>query len=108
MFVLGMMIQLRDTHEVISNRESGNDRYDMAIIPRNVQTHPRGFVFAFKQVEEEGQLAKGVEQALRQITNKAYDTELTRRNVPHIVHVGIAFAGKQTAVGIENRKKDDE
>jgi hypothetical protein len=71
-----------------------------------VQTHPRGFVFEFKEVEEEAQLARGVAYALKQITNKAYDTELTRRNVPHIVHVGIAFAGKQTSVGIEHRKKD--
>ncbi len=103
MFVLGMMIQLRDTHEVISNRESGKGRYDMALIPRNVHTHPRGFVFEFKEVEKETQLEKGVAQALRQMSNKTYDRELTRRKVPHIVHVGIAFFGKQTAVGIENR-----
>ncbi len=108
MFVLGMMIQLRETHEVISNRESGKGRYDMALIPRNVQTHPRGFVFEFKEVAKEAQLEKGVAQALRQISNKAYDRELTRRKVPHIVHVGIAFVGKQTAVGIENRTKDGE
>jgi hypothetical protein len=106
MFVLGVMIQLRETHEVISNRESGKGRYDMALIPRNVHTHPRGFVFEFKEVAKEEQLTKGVAQALRQITNKTYDTELTRRKVPHIVHVGIAFVGKQTAVGIENRIKD--
>jgi hypothetical protein len=108
MFVLGMMIQLRETHEVISNRESGKGRYDMALIPRNVHTHPRGFVFEFKEVAKEEQLQKGVAQALRQITNKTYDRELTRRKVPHIVHVGIAFVGKQTAVGIENRIKDGE
>jgi hypothetical protein len=98
-----MMIQLRETHEVISNRESGKGRYDMALIPRNVQTHPRGFVFEFKEVAKETQLEKGVAQALGQIMNKTYDRELTRRKVPHIVHVGIAFVGKQTAVGIENR-----
>ena len=80
----------------------------MALIPRNVHTHPRGFVFEFKQVAKEAQLEKGVAQALRQISNKAYDTELTRRRVPHIVHVGIAFVGKQTAVGMETRIKDGE
>jgi hypothetical protein len=104
MFVLGMMIQLRDTYEVFSNRESGKGRYDMALIPRNVQTHPRGFVLAFKEVEKEAQLAQSVAFALQQITNKAYDTELTKRNVPHIVHIGIAFAEKQTSVGMEHRK----
>ena len=76
----------------------------MALIPRNVQTHPRGFVFEFKEVEKEAQLAQGVAFALQQITNKAYDTELTKRNVPQIVHIGIAFAGKQTSVGMEHRK----
>ena len=102
------MFSICDSYEVISNRESGKGRYDMALIPRNVHTHPRGFVFEFKEVAKEAQLEKGVAQALRQMSNKAYDKELTRRKVPHIVHVGIAFVGKQTAVGMEDRIKDGE
>jgi gas vesicle protein len=98
MFVLGMMVSLYETHEVTSNRESGEGRYDVVVKPRNVQTHPRAFVFEFKQVEKEKQLAKGVETALAQIKERAYDTIFGGTKVPHIVHIGVAFAGKKALV----------
>jgi hypothetical protein len=100
MFVLGMMVSLYETHEVMSNRESGEGRYDVVVKPRNVKTHSRGFVFEFKRVEEEKQLAKGVEKALAQIKGRAYDTMFWGTKVPHIVHIGVAFAGKKTLVGM--------
>jgi hypothetical protein len=51
-------------------------------------------------VEEEKQLAKGVEKALAQIKGRAYDTMFGGIKVPHIVHIGVAFAGKKTLVGM--------
>jgi hypothetical protein len=57
-------------------------------------------VFEFKRVEEEKQLAKGVEKALAQIKGRAYDTMFGGIKVPHIVHIGVAFAGKKTLVGM--------
>jgi hypothetical protein len=100
MFVLGMMVSLYETHEVTSNRESGEGRYDVVVKPRNVKTHSRGFVFEFKRVEEEKQLAKGVEKALAQIKGRAYDTMFGGTKVPHIVHIGVAFSRKKTLVGM--------
>jgi hypothetical protein len=100
MFVLGMMVSLYETHEVTSNRESGEGRYDVVVKPRNVKTHSRGFVFEFKRVEEEKHLARGVEKALAQIKERAYDTMFGGTKVPRIVHIGVAFAGKKTMVGM--------
>jgi len=44
--VLGMLIFLRETHEVKSNRESGYGRYDVLIIPKN--KNDLGIVLEFK------------------------------------------------------------
>jgi hypothetical protein len=70
----------------------------VVVKPRNAQTHPRAFVFEFKQVEKEKQLPKGVETALAQIKERAYDTIFGGTKVPHIVHIGVAFAGKKALV----------
>ncbi len=72
----------------------------MALIPRNVYTHPLGFVFEFKEVAKEAQLVKGVTQAFGQIKEKQHDAVVKQRNEPHIVHMGIAFAGKHAGVGM--------
>jgi hypothetical protein len=101
LFVLGLLAGLRETHEVKSNIESGHGRSDVIVIPRNVQTHPRGFVIECKRVAEEAQLALGVAHALAQIKEKQYDTAIKQQGVPHIVHIGIAFAGKRARVGME-------
>jgi hypothetical protein len=100
LFVLGLLAGLRETHEVRSNIESGEGRSDVIVIPRDVQTHSRGFVFECKRVAEEGQLEQGVASALAQIKEKQYDAVVKQREVPHIVHIGIAFAGKKARVGM--------
>ena len=35
-FVLGLLVEVRDLYEVRSNRESGYGRYDVILIPRNL------------------------------------------------------------------------
>ncbi len=90
-----------DTHEVISNRKSGQGGIrDTALILQNMHTHPLGFVFEFKEVAQEAQLVKGVVQAFGQIKEKQHDTVVKHRNVRHIVHMGIAFDGEHARVGV--------
>lgn len=50
-FVLGMMVNLSDTHEVKSNHESGYGRYGVMLIPKDIEQ--LGIIIEFKTVRDE-------------------------------------------------------
>jgi hypothetical protein len=97
-FMLGMLLQLRDTHEIRSNRESGQGRPDVLIIPRQ---RGRGVVIEFKQCVKETDLPAMAEDALTQIKTKSYDAVLREDGIEDIVHVGMAFFGKRVHIVAE-------
>ena len=100
-FVLGLIVDLADRYHITSNRESGFGRYDVMLEP--LRDGNPAFVLEFKvhDSEEEETLADTVAAALRQIEEKAYDTELTARGISRerIRHYGFAFAGKTVLIG---------
>ena len=100
-FVLGLLVELRDQYELKSNRESGYGRYDVMLIPR--QMNNPAFILEFKVLEpdEERGLTDTVQSALRQIEDKNYDAELIERGVARdsIKHYGFAFEGKKILIG---------
>ncbi|MCH5136912.1 AAA family ATPase [Clostridiaceae bacterium UIB06] len=93
-FVLGMLVALSEDYEVKSNRESGYGRYDVMIIPRDI--NKIGIIMEFKKVDrDEGEdLKKAAEEGLKQIEEKQYKQELIARGIKNIIEVGIAFEGK--------------
>jgi hypothetical protein len=97
-FVLGMLISLRNTHEIKSNRESGYGRYDVMIIPRD-NSKP-GIIIEFKKVvpEYKETLKTAAHAALEQIANRDYATELRTRGIKQIIELAIVFAGKRVLV----------
>jgi hypothetical protein len=94
-FVLGMLISLNDTHEVLSNRESGYGRYDVMIIPKDISK--LGIVIEFKKLDpdDEETLEETAEVALKQIKDKKYSTTLKDKGVKSIKEIGIVFKGKE-------------
>ena len=100
-FVLGLMVDLADRYRITSNRESGFGRYDVMLEP--LRDGDAAFVLEFKvhDSEDEETLADTVAAALRQIEEKAYDTELAVRGISRerIRHYGFAFAGKTVLIG---------
>ena len=94
-FVLGILISLNDTHEVLSNRESGYGRYDVMIIPKDASM--LGIVIEFKKLEPEDEetLEETADEALKQIIDKKYTTELKSRGINNIKEIGIVFKGKE-------------
>jgi hypothetical protein len=95
-FVLGLLLNLRDDHEVISNRESGYGRYDVMIIPKD--TNKLGIVIEFKKVNIDEDLKGAVEGALKQIEDKQYKQDLVRKGIEDVLEIGIAFSGKKVMV----------
>ena len=95
-FVLGLLVSLRDTHEVKSNRESGYGRYDVMLIPKN--PCKKGIIIEFKKAKRGETLEDAVVAALRQIEEKNYESELQIRGVHDILKLGIAFEGKKVCI----------
>lgn len=93
-FVLGMLISLNDTHEVLSNRESGYGRYDVMIIPKDISK--LGIVIEFKKLDpdDEETLEETADEALKQISDKKYTAVLESREIADIKEIAIVFKGK--------------
>lgn len=51
-FVLGLLVEVRDLYEVRFNRESGYGRYDVILIPRNLDRDAMILEFKVKETEE--------------------------------------------------------
>lgn len=97
-FILGMLVSLSETHEIISNRESGLGRYDVSLIPK--YSEKLGIIMEFKSIKINSKmtLEKGVENAKRQINKKLYDTELKTRNIKKIIKIVLVFKGKEVLI----------
>ncbi len=99
-FVLGMLVQLQNSHTIKSNRESGYGRYDVCLIPHD--KGQAGFVFEFKSVDEQDNLTleQACEIALKQIEKKQYVAELHALGIETVHPIAIAFEGKRALVQV--------
>lgn len=100
-FVLGLIVELADIYRITSNRESGLGRYDVIMEP--LQRSRKAVVMEFKvhNPVREKSLEDTVENALQQIEDKKYDTDLIARGIKpeQICHYGFAFEGKTVLIG---------
>jgi hypothetical protein len=98
--VAGLLIWITNTHEIKSNRESGYGRYDIMIIPRDLNLNQVGYVMEFKAVDPEDNetVETAVEAALAQIEEKKYVTELMDRGIKNIKKLAVVFSGKDVYV----------
>lgn len=94
-FVLGLLVYLDKEYEIRSNRESGYGRYDVMIIPKDI--NKKGIIMEFKKVDkfENENFDTALKAALKQIEEKKYEVELRALGVNDIVKVGIVFKGKE-------------
>ena len=90
--ILGMTLYLDRDYYVTSNRESGLGRYDVIVEPKN--RNNRGYILEFKVSKIEKDLEKVSKEAIEQIIDKKYDTQLKERGIKDITFLGIAFFGK--------------
>ncbi|MBQ1914127.1 MAG: AAA family ATPase [Selenomonadaceae bacterium] len=100
--VLGLLATLMPRFEVVSNREAGFGRFDIAIFPGKNQRV--GAVLEFKVAEKEENLQERAREALSQIQDKDYLAEFTRRGVQEVWQYGIAFWGKRCLIEAGQKK----
>ncbi len=96
-FMLGICTLFNNAY-VTSNRESGNGRYDIQLMPKS--SHLPGILIELKAEKhcDKEALKKLSEAALKQINEKAYDTELVNKGVKTIFKYGVAFSGKNAEI----------
>lgn len=96
-FMLGICTLFNNAY-VTSNRESGNGRYDIQLMPKS--SHLPGILIELKAEKhcDKEVLKKLSEAALKQINEKAYDAELVNKGVKTIFKYGVAFSGKNAEI----------
>ena len=96
--VLGLIALMDNQYKIKSNRESGDGRYDIGLIPR-IGSYP-GIIMELKwkkDLDEEA-LDKLAAEALKQIDGLRYDTEMLEEGICDILKFGIAFSGKKVII----------
>ncbi|MGN0299360.1 MAG: AAA family ATPase [Lachnospiraceae bacterium] len=95
---LGLVALMDNHYKIRSNRESGDGRYDISLIPRKNQ-YP-GIIMELKWesgLDEDALIALS-EEALDQIDDKRYESEMIYDGVENILKLGIAFSGKKVKI----------
>lgn len=103
--VLGLIAVLHDRYRIVSNRESGRGRYDIAMYP--LADDMDAFIMEFKVHDQrtEVDLDHTAEAAFRQIMDRGYEHDLLAAGIPEnrIYRLGIAFSGKDVTVVGDNQ-----
>lgn len=91
-------------YKIVSNRESGDGRYDICLIPREGK-YP-GIIMELKSEKglNEEELKVLSAEALNQINVKRYDSEMRSDGVKKILKLGIAFSGKKVKIKAEQAR----
>ena len=96
--ILGLIALMDNQYKIKSNRESGDGRYDISLIPRE-EKYP-GIIMELKWKKELN--AEGLDgladEALAQIDDMRYDAEMKEEGICDILKFGIAFSGKKVSV----------
>ena len=104
-YILGLLAIIGDDYIIKSNKESGEGRYDIMLIPHNKSKS--GVVIEIKQIEKQQKNEKGTEffkrinkhiqTATNQIERNKYYKELidNKISVDKVIKIPIVFAGKE-------------
>ena len=99
-FVLGMLVGLKDSYYVNSNRESGYGRYDIMLEPKD--KNGNSFIMEFKvyREEKEKDINDTIESAKKQIEERKYEENLQEKGFTNITKIVFAFKGKEVKMQV--------
>lgn len=98
-FMLGLCALLSNAY-VTSNREAGDGRYDIQLMPKNAVLP--GILIELKADKhaDAEQLKKLAAVALKQINDKNYAADMQSHGVKTIYKYGVAFSGKKVEIEV--------
>jgi len=111
-YVLGLLAIIGDEYVIKSNRESGEGRYDILLIPHDKDKY--GIVIEIKQIvrnqkDDNDTFNKKIDdkiiEAKKQIDKNRYYMELIDNKISNIIKLPIVFAGKEPYITLINKEK---
>ena len=96
--VLGLCAMMDSHYTVTSNREAGEGRYDIQLMPKKSGLPGILIELKSKKDVDEEELRKLSQDALRQIDEKNYDMQMRELGIESIYKYGIAFSGKKVEI----------
>lgn len=102
--VLGLIALMDNQYKIKSNRESGDGRYDICLIPREHRYPGILMELKWKKDLNEDSLAVLAKEALAQIDEMRYDLEMKESKIQNILKLGIAFSGKKVCVRVNEKR----
>ena len=99
--LLGLCAMMDNRYAITSNRESGEGRFDIQLIPKT--DNLPGILIEVKWAKnaDPQSIAALAQTALRQINEKHYETELRTHGINQILKYGAAFSGKYVEICME-------
>lgn len=85
-------------YKIKSNRESGDGRYDICLIPRDGKYPGMIMELKYQKGLSDEELERLSVEALNQIKDKWYETEMQSEGVKCILKLGVAFSGKKVII----------
>ena len=111
-YVLGLLAIIGDDYIIKSNRESGEGRYDILLIPHDKTKY--GIVIEIKQMVRDEKddnesfnlkIDNKIKEATKQIDKNKYYMELMDNKISRIIKLPIVFAGKVPYITLINKEK---
>lgn len=96
--LLGLIALMDNQYKIKSNRESGDGRYDISLIPRERKYSGIIMELKWKNGLDDEALERLVKEALDQIDDKRYDSEMREDGIKNILKLGVAFSGKKIRI----------
>ena len=95
-----MLVGLKDTYYVNSNRESGMGRYDIMLEPQDKNAN--SFIMEFKVYKEEKEniIEDTIANAKKQIEERKYEENLKEKGFTNITKMVFAFKGKEVKIEV--------
>lgn len=99
--VLGMMLTLRDTHQVRPNTRSGYGRYDVMLVPKDKTLQAVLLEFRLYNPSLDSTMQDGLKAALMQLERQGYAKQLEAEGIPRerIKKYGLVFREGEVLIG---------
>ena len=94
MFLLGVLLNLSNEYEIISNTEAGYGRVDIVLLHKEDKSK-LSIVMELKKIRRYETKDEALKKAIKQIKDKGYISLAKRKGYENILAFGLVFDGKR-------------